>query len=331
VAFFLAIYGNLGMCIGTALALVLAAGNPSSPLWMGYVVYACINGTIPTQHGRRFLLICHTLAPFLLTALFVQAGLPWSRALLGPAFASVFSFIGFAHLTGTADVGLTFARERDEALAQLREREGELERERIARELHDSIGSTLGLVGMYADLVERHVDEPADLRRVSALVREATSEGLHDLRGVLSALAPHTTSFGALASSLRRLAQRAGALANADVVVTLQGDSARSVPGGVRLALTRCVQEGVRNALRHGSAKHVDVRLSLDLHDACLELEDDGSGIAAGGGDGDGLGLSGMRTRAEELGGSFEVLRSLPHGTQLRVRLPLARVENLPR
>jgi signal transduction histidine kinase len=326
-AFFLAANGNLFMCIGTALALVLATGNPSSLLWLGYVVYACINGTIPTRHGRRLLLLCHALSPFLLTVVFVCGGLPLARALPGPALAAVFSFIGFAYLTTVANVGLSLQAERDLALAQLREREGELERQRIARELHDSLGSTLGLVGMYADLVERHVDEPLELRRVSSLVRDAANEGLHDLRGLLNALAPHTTSFGALTRSLGRLAERASTLASADVSVTPQGDTERLVPGGVRLALVRCVQEGVRNALRHGAAKHVHVRLSLEAHDACLELEDDGSGLLPGRAEGerDGLGLASMRARAEELGGSFEVLNTAPSGTHLRVRLPLSR------
>jgi signal transduction histidine kinase len=322
-AFFVAANGNLFMCIATALALVLATGNPASPLWLGYVVYSCINGSIPTPHGRRFLLLCHTLAPFLLSAWFVHAGMPLSRALLGPALASVFSFIGFAHLTTIADVGLTFQRERDEALAQLREKEAELERQRIARELHDSIGSTLSFVGMYADLVEHHVDEPSELRRVSSLVREAANEGLSDLRGLLSALAPHTTSFGALANSLRRLAERASSLAGADINVTPTGDSTQLVPGSVRLAVVRCVQEGVRNALRHGAAQRVQVRLSLDADSACLELEDDGSGLATDG-EQTGWGLASMRVRAEELGGTFEVQGVAPRGTQLRVRLPLS-------
>jgi signal transduction histidine kinase len=322
-AFFLAANGNLFMCLATALALVLATGNPSSPLWLGYCVYACINGTIRTRNGRAFLLICHTLAPFVLVPLFMRAGTPFVRAFPGAALASVFSFIGFSHLTTIADLGLSLQAERDEALAQLREREGELERQRIARELHDSIGSTLGLVGMYADLVERHIEEPLELRRVSGVVREAANEGLSDLRGVLSALAPHTTSFGALASSMRRLAQRTSALARADVSVTPEGDTERLVPGPVRLALVRCFQEGVRNALRHGAAKRVQVRLSLDAGAACLDLEDDGAGLAAG--DGDGQGLNGMRARAEELGGSFEVLSVSAGGTRLRVRLPLSK------
>jgi signal transduction histidine kinase len=338
-AFFLAANGNLFMCIGTALALVLATGNPSSPLWLGYVVYACINGTIPTRHGRRFLLLCHVLSPFLLTAVFVHSGLPLALALPGPALAAMFSFIGFAYLTAIADVGLGLQGERDEALALLREREGELERQRIARELHDSLGSTLGLVGMYADLVERHVNDPAELRRVSSVVREAANEGLHDLRAVLNALAPHSTSFGTLTRALSRLAQRASTLAGADVSVTPAGDVERLVPGSVRLAIVRCVQEGVRNALRHGAAKHVQVRLALEANAACLELEDDGAGLAPQpsvpspsrlrpgaqqDGEPEGLGLAGMRTRAEELGGSFEVLTAAS-GTRLRVRLPLSR------
>jgi len=51
-------------------------------------------------------------------------------------------------------------------------------------ELHDSIGSTLGLVGMYADLVERHIDEPLELRRVSSVVRDAANEGEDDGAGL---------------------------------------------------------------------------------------------------------------------------------------------------
>ena len=321
-AFLVAANGNLFMCIATALALVYVTDNPNSPLWLGYVVYACINGTIPTPHGRAFFRLCHTFAPFLLSALFVQAGVPLARALPGPALASVFSFIGFTYLTTIADVGLSLQRERDEALALLREREAELERHRIARELHDSIGSTLGLVAMYADLVERHVDQPVELRRVSSVVREAANEGLSDLRGVLNALAPHATSFGALAGSLRRLAQRASTLASAEVSFVPTGDPEQAVPATVRLALVRCVQEGVRNALRHGAAKHVRVRLALEPNGTCLELEDDGTGLVPG--EHAGLGLTGMRTRAEELGGTFEVLSVASGGTGLRVCLPLA-------
>ena len=324
-AFFLAANGNLFLCIATALALVFASGNPSSPLWLGHCVYACINGTIRTRNGRRFMLLCHTLAPFLLVPLFVRAGTPLASAFPGAALASVFSFIGFSQLTTTADVGMSLQAERDEALALLREREGELERQRIARELHDSIGSTLGLVGMYADLVERHIEEPQELRRVSAVVRDAANEGLSDLRGVLSALAPHTTNFGALVSALRRLAQRSSALAQANVSITPEGDPERPLPGAMRLALVRCFQEGVRNALRHGAAKRVQARLLLDDGAAYLELEDDGAGLPSGDGASAGLGLSGMRARTEELGGSFEVLSAATGGTQLRVRLPFAK------
>jgi signal transduction histidine kinase len=323
-AFFAAAHGNLVMCIGTALALVLATGNAHSLLWLGYVIYACINGTIRTRHGRRFLILCHTLAPFVLTPIFFRLGEPWGRALSGPAMASVFSLIGFLHLNGTADLGLDLQRERDEAVARLHDHEQERERQRIARELHDSIGSTLGLVGLYADLVEQNLNDQAELRRISQAVRESASEGLNDLRGLLSALAPHTTSFGVLVGSLRRLAARASSLSGAAVQVELTGDEAANVPGPVRLALVRCFQEGVRNALRHGSARHVSAHFSLEPRRATLALHDDGVGLgAASDPDSGGVGLGSMRARAEELGGTFEIGTSASGGARLLVALPL--------
>lgn len=324
VAFFVAAHGNLTMCLGTALGLVLATGNPHSLLWLGYVVYTCIQGTIRTRHGRRFLLLCHVLAPFALTPFFVLLGESWGRALSGPALAAVFGYVGFAYLNSIADLGLDLQRERDDAVARLSEHEQERERQRIARELHDSLGSTLGLVGLYADLVEQNLGDEPELRRISSAVRESASEGLSDLRGLLSALAPHATSFGVLVGSLRRLAARTSSLSGAAVEVELTGDAERSVPGPVRLALVRCFQEGVRNALRHGSARHVSARFALEPRRAVLDLRDDGVGLDTEGDAESGRsGLAGMRARAEELGGSFEICACASGGARLLVALPL--------
>lgn len=322
-AFFWAVYGNLFMCIGTALALVLSSGNPHSLLWLGYVLYSCINATLPTRNGRRFLMLCHALAPFLLTPVFLHLGQPLTRSITGPLLASVFSVIGFAYLSAVADVGLELQREHEAALARLREQEGELERQRIARELHDSLGSTLSLVGMYADLVEHHARDPQELRRVSGVVREAAGDGLTDLRGLLSALAPHTTSLSSLGSALRRLADRAGTLGGARVELELASDAdgARVVPGGLRLALVRCFQEAVRNALRHGAAKHVQGRLALEGNGVELTLRDDGSGIQ--GTADEGRGLVNMRARAQELAGRFTVESEPGRGTRVSLWLPL--------
>ena len=97
------------------------------------------------------------------------------------------------------------------------------------------------------------------------------------------------------------------------------------VPADAALALYRAAQEGITNALRHGEATHLTLRLAGTADEVALLLRDDGRGLPEGGPPRDGhYGLRWLRERVEALRGSVTLENLPPRGAQLAVRLPLA-------
>jgi signal transduction histidine kinase len=112
--------------------------------------------------------------------------------------------------------------------------------------------------------------------------------------------------------------------ATSGIPVSCEADeSARDLSRGAALALFRIVQEALGNAVKHGAAKQITVRLQRSGSDVTLEVSDDGHGFdrgqvpAAGG-----LGLITMRERASQLDGTFDVDSAPGRGTTIRVVIP---------
>lgn len=96
------------------------------------------------------------------------------------------------------------------------------------------------------------------------------------------------------------------------------------MPVGLDLAVYRIAQEALSNVRRHAAATRVDVRLTYHSDRVCLEISDDGIGVAAGGPAPGGHGLVGMRERAALYGGRVETSGVPGHGFTVRADLPLA-------
>ena len=194
-------------------------------------------------------------------------------------------------------------------------RERDAERARILGDLHDGLGPVLAGMSMRVQ---------AELRRtptafLGSLVPEL-AEARGDLRRIVSGLTPSALHNTDLAEALEGL------------VATFDGEGrqvgleiaarAPALPGEVTVAVYRCVAEGVTNALRHGRAGHVAVRVATTMAgDVAVDVRDDGVGgpIAPG------VGLTSLRYRAEQLGGSLDVGPSEAGGVLLHVELPTER------
>jgi two-component system sensor histidine kinase UhpB len=93
--------------------------------------------------------------------------------------------------------------------------------------------------------------------------------------------------------------------------------------GEAALSLYRAAQEGLTNALRHGQARHIGVRLRPHPEGIALELTDDGVGLSADWADKKGHhGLRWLAERVQTLGGSFQLVPAQPRGVRLTVLLP---------
>ncbi len=189
------------------------------------------------------------------------------------------------------------------------------ERRRLAREIHDGIAQELAFIVQQGGELARRRDAPDVIGDMVTAARRALDES----RGVIAALVRPADE--PLDEALTRVAQAAagrwGAKVRADVATGLE------VPTPTREALLRIVGEAVTNAARHGQAETVLVQLQTDpeLH---LCIGDDGVGFdPASLEDGMGRhGITGMRERAEALGGELRIGSRPGEGTQVVVLLP---------
>jgi two-component system, NarL family, sensor histidine kinase UhpB len=192
----------------------------------------------------------------------------------------------------------------------------EAERHRIAQELHDEVGQHLTVVLLGLKQVEQRA--PADIAAELALLREATRDGLDDVRRVARQLRPGVLEdlglTSALASLTNDFAEHSGASVRRVVAPGLP-----TLSGEAELVLYRVAQEALTNAARHARAGSVTLSLTRVGDRVVLEVADDGHGFDTGR---EGAGLRGMRERASLVAGALSVSSS-PRGTTVRLAVPV--------
>lgn len=189
------------------------------------------------------------------------------------------------------------------------------ERRRIARDLHDGLAQELAFTATQARALAARSDNPTRAH----LVAGAAERALDESRRAIAALTRPVDE--PLAVAVAQCAEDVCGRFDASLDLDVQADL--EVPADVREALVRIVREAVSNAVRHGCAQAVTVRLSGPAP-VLLCVEDDGTGF-----DVDDprhlsgrFGLQSMRERAEALGGTFRLTSRSPGGTAVEVVLP---------
>ncbi|GIF73498.1 sensor histidine kinase [Asanoa siamensis] len=240
-----------------------------------------------------------------------RAGLPlgdWSPAAASVAGIVLLVLLGYA-VAGLGALAAQLAPtllgpSPAERIAALEERAGHLvERTRLARELHDSVGHALTVTTLQAAAAQRALDDPEFVRRALVAIEEAGRAAMDDLDHVLGLLraaeradrpAPQRT----LADLDRVVADVTGA--GLRVTLTRTGPLA-SVPAALSREGYRIVQEALTNAVRHAGAVPVTVRVAVA--DRSLLIDVANPVTRDGPGDPSGRGLAGMRERVDVLGG----------------------------
>jgi signal transduction histidine kinase len=193
----------------------------------------------------------------------------------------------------------------------------ELERRRLARELHDQTGQELISVLLGLKAVEDAVDPAARVRALKS-VREQVVETLHDVRRLAVELRPKALDDFGLVPALERLAQMVADQTSLKLDVEAQLGGER-LPPEIETALYRMVQEALTNIVKHARAQCVSIVLSRFAGSITAIVEDDGCGfdprVAR-----DGMGLDGMRERLALIGGRLKV-ESRPGGGATLVAL----------
>lgn len=344
-------YETTGLCVVLALPILLVRRMPVA-------VFAAVLGesALGDIFGAR------PLAVFiLLVALngYIAARRPKAAA-IGSVAGVVAAFVNDLPISGQSVgdaiqwagwLALWFAvawvfggvyRKRREYLGALDEQTGAhavmAERLRIARELHDSVAHSIGIITVLSGAAARVVETKPEQTRQALIGIETTSRetllGLQRMLGALRRAEPDDAMpqaaplapAGSLAE-VARLAERT-AHAGVRVHVTWRGEK-RPLPQEIELSAFRIIQESVTNVVRHSGARTCRVAVGYEPEGVSIEVVDDGDDGLGGPGrprhsatGGSGFGLLGMRERVTLLSGQFSAGRRPEGGFRVAARLP---------
>ncbi|QKS46391.1 GAF domain-containing sensor histidine kinase [Paenibacillus cellulosilyticus] len=198
------------------------------------------------------------------------------------------------------------------------------ERNKLARDLHDSVSQLLFSLSMTSRGVESLLTGPEpDTEAALAAVRDLQSlsqSALKEMRSLILQLRPSELQAG-LVTALREYGERLG------LRIHTQLDGVRTLPRPIEDALWRIGQEALNNVSKHAGTTSADVTLMITSQEVTLQISDKGKGMPEGSpklrGTATSIGLSTMRERAEALGGTISISRRHSGGTAVEVTIPL--------
>lgn len=289
-----------------SIVAMVAIGVASVPIGGGstaFAVYPAMQAARVRSRRTAMSVLIATILVFLLTGLaWGQPLVWWLPSLMMPA------------LLGGAGLSREAFYDRTRALLatqeEVRRLAGIAERERMARDLHDTVGRTLTLVALNADLVSRLATRDGEAAVAEArLIAAEARAGLEEVSAALD---------GQAGGSLENeVGASLGALAAADIAAQLRGNaSSVSRDAGAILAMT--LREAVTNVIRHAHASRCVIELAAGENKARLTVTDDGTGAPIE----EGNGLTGMRQRLFAAGGTMTLAQRRP-GTELVATVPL--------
>ena len=278
---------------------------------------------------RRSAIACAAIAVVVAVAFPIRLGFtttPIVLAVVIEGISFVFAMVMGLWISRIAELGHERKRLLDEltaAQAQLevlhRDAGATDERERLARELHDTIAQSLTGQVLLAQRARRELGAGTLTDETLELLESASRDALAETRSLVAASARVELPGGGLVTALEQFAARFQRESGITVAVT----STLNVPldRDAEVVLLRCAQEGLANVRKHAGARAVRIRLSSDDGFARVEVADDGRGFdpehAASG-----FGLTGLRDRLGLVGGDLSV-DGTPGATTLTARLPL--------
>ncbi|MFI7420816.1 sensor histidine kinase [Nonomuraea sp. NPDC049684] len=279
-------------------------------------------------HAVALLATRRTAVAALVAALAVTAA---GAAIGAPSWTEAASAGGFAWLLlGLAwTIGLAVREQRAyaaQAVARSAQAAATAERLRVAREVHDVVAHSMGLISMRAGIAN-HVaaTHPEEAGEALSIIEETSRKALTDLRGLLGLLRDASGEQGGeqggephLPDTLRELV---AAIPDGHLRVELDVEPGLALGGEAALVVRRLVQESLTNVLRHaGPARCRVAVLTRARREVVVEIVDDGRGGAPRPG---GHGLAGLEERVILYGGTFSAGPEPGGGFAVRARLPL--------
>ena len=275
---------------------------------LGVVLYGIAAVAFTHQAGRTGDELFRWVAAGCVLASFARV-----HYLLFPSLYSDYVYTGDLFRLGFYVCLLIGAAREIRSFWELRTRTAVLEdRRRMARDLHDGLAQELAYLWSQSRSMAGRAPDAATVERIGG----AAGRALDEARRAIAALTrPLDEPFGRV---LQQVADDLGDRYDVKVVTTVELDLDLDAKLGE--TLVRIASEAVRNAVRHGGARQID--LTLTTRPLRLTITDDGTGFAPGSGGGDrvgGFGLTSMRERARSIGADFEITSAPGEGTTVLV------------
>lgn len=205
------------------------------------------------------------------------------------------------------------------------------ERKRVARELHDDLGQSLGALALQTEAIERLIDSDTEgaINQLN-LTRELITDTTDRMYELILALRPSTLDDLGLVAALQSHAERF--LSGSGIIFELNADGLTDrLEPEMETALYRIYQEALNNVRRHSGAKRVSITLTQQNGFLKSEIQDDGRGFDLRRLDSNedsphGLGLLGIKERVGQWGGNVEIITKPGSGTLIRLRFPVSEV-----
>ncbi len=197
------------------------------------------------------------------------------------------------------------------------------DRERIARDLHDTVIQRLFATGLSLQAAIRLAERPEVVDRIEAAVDDLDITVKHIRTAIFGLESSKRRQVNGARAEVVSLCREATGPLGFEPRVTFDGPIDASVSGSLAVDLLSAVREALSNVARHAHASGVEVQLHVVDHHLSLTVIDDGRGLPADLATG-GRGLHNLQERAERHGGSFVVVPVAPEGTRLEWRVPLA-------
>jgi signal transduction histidine kinase len=316
----------------TTAGTVVAAADPDAAIWLAWehvldnidvaILMAVAIGLLAS------LVIAHTLAPARAIVVALQRMAEGRHRTHLPTFQSIeLAMIGRA-VTNLGE-RLAQATEQHTALTQRLIEIRDDERRALARDLHDEFGQNLTAIMAFANTIEAASasDEDKGIAQDARMISRSALRIMACLRDTLKRLRhPAAEELGFEASLISLVESWQSQNATRPLVqLDMQGDLT-DVRGTIATTAYRVTQECLTNALRHGAAREISVRIERRRGDEdalLIRVEDDGGGDAVSIGRSTGFGLTGMRERVAAVGGSLSIARAT-RGLSVAATIPLA-------
>jgi signal transduction histidine kinase len=269
------------------------------------------------------------------TALRLYQDTGWT-SLISDVGLYIGGFLFFGFITNALSVARQTQAQNERLLIELQAKNAQLEeyaqqvetlaaleeRNRLAREVHDTLGHRLTSSAVQLEAAQRLAPgNPEKAAELLGVVRQQVREALQELRQTVGRLRAPVDLELSLPQALRRLAGNFQAATGLSVSLEIPETNCEITPAQ-RLVLYRAAQEGLTNIQRHAQATQAWLRLACGSDELCLELQDNGIGLSPDVPRREGFGLLGLQERSNALGGQVHLATCPDGGAVLIIRLP---------